>query len=313
MCIRDRYRYIFHKETDAILGIPYKITFVPLYDEKTGKETSIALISATIESPKLHAKDSGFPEHKLAPPVQISNGEFVKRFLKRPIFGLIDGPILRYNPRDIESYNLAREEANKIIGAFLPKFKFPVLILCRNRSDARSIEQYLKGIKGIRDRVYLFDYENTFRDIDALEEEINREIDRGKNIILTSASSRLWEGVNIKGLKMLIVDALPYVAPEPYDKFEKRGWSSWRTSRTFRFMIRRLQQGIGRLIRTEEDKWGIVVVIDGRFNAQWNTIKSALPKYMKHPKIIRFVPRARLALEVMKTVKKFLKADNKLQ
>jgi Rad3-related DNA helicase len=122
-----------------------------------------------------------------------------------------------------------------------------------------------------KNRLCLFG-ENENGDIDMLETKANKEIASGRNIILTSASSRLREGVNLKGLRMLIVDALPYASPQPYDRFEKEAWGSWRTSRTFRFMIRRIQQGIGRLIRTKEDPWGIVVV-DGRFNAQWKTIR----------------------------------------
>lgn len=69
-------------------------------------------------------------------------------------------------------------------------------------------------------------------------------------------------------------------------------------------MIRRLQQGIGRLIRTDEDPWGIVAVVDGRFNAQWRTIRSVLPSYLTDPKIIRFVTRGRLKDEIEKTITK---------
>ncbi|MGI0060240.1 MAG: helicase C-terminal domain-containing protein, partial [Nitrosotalea sp.] len=91
----------------------------------------------------------------------------------------------------------------------------------------------------------------------------------------------------------------PYASPQPYDNIEKNAWSSWRNSRTFRFMIRRMQQGIGRLVRTDNDPWGIVVVIDGRFNAQWNTIRTALPSYITDTKIISFVTRNRIVQSVL--------------
>ena len=54
----------------------------------------------------------------------------------------------------------------------------------------------------------------------------------------------------------------------------------------------------------------MVVVIDGRFNAQWNTIKSVLPIYMTSPDIMKFVTRNQLSQEIMETVKKFEKTIN---
>ena len=67
-------------------------------------------------------------------------------------------------------------------------------------------------------------------------------------------------------------------------------------------MIRRIQQGVGRLMRTERDPWGIAVVIDGRFNAQWGIISSVLPKYMTDPRITKFVTRAELYYSVQKAM-----------
>jgi Rad3-related DNA helicase len=69
-------------------------------------------------------------------------------------------------------------------------------------------------------------------------------------------------------------------------------------------MIRRVQQGVGRLMRTDEDKWGMVVVIDGRFASQWKTIKPSLPSYMTSDDITSFVPRGKLKEEFEKRLKK---------
>jgi Rad3-related DNA helicase len=69
-------------------------------------------------------------------------------------------------------------------------------------------------------------------------------------------------------------------------------------------MIRKLQQGVGRLIRTDDDPWGLVTVIDGRFNAQWGTIRSVLPSYLKDPKILKFVTRQKLRDELIATITK---------
>ncbi len=294
----DAYKFIYHNE--SILGVPSQIYFTRFRGKEISKKTSVALISATIESPKFHAKETGFGLFALAPPVQIESARLIEeRFTRRPIFGLVDGPILRKDPNFRDSYASAREEANKIIASLLPVFKYPTLILCRSGEDARNIEGYFKSVQDVHRRIYLFEDEGSKTDLDVVQRTINKRIEEGRDIIITTAASRLWEGVNLRQLKLLIIDALPYRSPEPYDKFERNVWSSWRTSRTFRFMIRRMQQGVGRLVRTSEDPWGVVVVIDGRFNAQWNTIKSALPKYMTDPRIINFVTRDRIAAAVI--------------
>jgi len=305
----EEYRFVYHNE--AILGIPREITFRPFQAKKASKEYGVALISATIESPKFHANDSGFQYHTLAPPIQIESARLIEaRYKKRPIFGLIDGPILKKDPADLETYKYGREEANRIIGTIVPSFEHPVLILCRNSDDARSIKSHLNTIGKISERLYLFEDEDSACDLDTIQTELNKQIDKGRNIVVTTAASRLWEGVSIKRLRHLVIDALPYASPQPYERFEKSAWGSWRTSRTFRFMIRRLQQGVGRLIRTDEDPWGVVAVIDGRFNAQWGTIRSVLPSYLTDPKIIKFVTRDRFKEELEKIIDRLERESN---
>lgn len=294
------HRFIAHE--GSVLAIPHQITFPVRNVKNLSKKLSVGLISATVENPKLHANDSGFPYNALAAPVVVESPRITKRFKKRPILGLIDGPVLRKDPKSIDFYDTAREEANKIIGSILPSFQEPVLILCRSKQDAKSIEQYLGSLDEVKKRLYLFENAEAENDIDKVETNINKQIIAGRNIILTTASSKLWEGVNLKRLKLLVVDSLPYAMPEPYEKHESRSWGSWKTSRPFRFMIRRLQQGIGRLMRTNDDPWGVVVVIDGRFAAQWKTIKSALPHHMTSKDIIKFVAREKLKSELDSTV-----------
>jgi len=47
-----RFRFIYHE--NMILGIPHKLSFGFSYEREFGKDTAIALISATIETPKFH-------------------------------------------------------------------------------------------------------------------------------------------------------------------------------------------------------------------------------------------------------------------
>lgn len=294
------HRFIAHER--SVLAIPLQVTFQIYNAKNSAKRLSIGLISATIENPKLHANDSGFPYHSLAAPVVLESPRITKKFRNRPIIGLIDGPVLKKDPKSMEFYELARTEADKILGTILPLFQEPVLILCRNKLDARSIEQHLASLEEIKKRLYLLENEDSENDIDRVETNINKQIDLGRNIILTTASSKIWEGVNLKRLKLLVVDSLPYAMPEPYERRESGNWGSWKTSRSFRFMIRRLQQGIGRLMRTDDDLWGVVIVIDGRFYSQWKTIKSALPTHMTNKDIIKFIPREKLKSELDSTV-----------
>ncbi|MGH2638857.1 MAG: helicase C-terminal domain-containing protein [Rhabdochlamydiaceae bacterium] len=294
----DSYRFVYHD--DGILGIPSNIFFSSFNSKQISRNVSVALISATIESPKFHLKETGFPFYSLAPPVQIESARMIEdRFRKRPIFGLVDGPILRKDPNFRDSYDQARMEANEIIGSLVPNFTHPALILCRSGNDARSIKGHFASVTGVHRRIFLFEDEETKTELDVVERNLNEKISHGQDVIITTAASRLWEGVNLNQLRFLIIDALPYASPQPYDNLEKNAWSSWRNSRTFRFMIRRMQQGIGRLVRTDNDPWGIVVVIDGRFNAQWNTIRTALPSYITDTKIISFVTRNRIVQSVL--------------
>lgn len=299
----EAYRYV-RTGRNTILAIPQEITFAPAYAPKLGIDRSIALVSATVENAKLHAKDAGFPYHKLTPPIQIDidKAERLKRrFRKRPIFGLIDGPILRKDPSDIDTYYSARKEANEIILKIVSVVHKPTLILCRSKDDQSSIEKTLAKTTNIQRRLYSLREEDEALNVDTLTEKINSEIRKGRNIVLASASSRLWEGVNIEELRFLVVDSLPYPSPE---LGERRQPGPWKTSHTFRFMIRRLQQGIGRLIRKDGD-YGVATVIDGRFNAHWKTLSSELPLYMREP--LEFVRQKELTTKIKATFDKIEK------
>lgn len=191
-----------------ILAIPHQVTFPVRNVKSISEKLSVGLISATLENQKLHANDSGFPYHTLAAPVVVDAPNITKRFRNRPIIGLIDGPVLRKDPNSMDFYNTARIQANKIFEMILPSFTEPTLVLCRNKQDARSIQQHLESIDNVKTRLHLFDPEEGENDIDKIETAINQKIDEGQNIILTTASSKLWEGANLKKLKLLVVDAL---------------------------------------------------------------------------------------------------------
>lgn len=287
------FRYAIYNH--FIVIVPNVVTFAPLYNKNLGNQTSIALISATIEEPIFHARDAGFPNRDLSPPATIEAPR--GRFSRRPIFGLVDGPVLKYDPNQPQGYRAARAIANDIICESLKTVRVISLVLCRSKRDANSVETYITRDPDIRNRIYLLpdDVEPS-----ELQELINEAISKGKDVVLTSASSRFWEGVTIDNLRLLIIDALPYPSPRP---FELRGRRRvpWPRTRMFRFMTRRLQQGIGRLVR-REGEWGIALVIDGRFNSQRGTIRSVLPHYLLN---ITFIPKDEVGIELQRAEERY--------
>ena len=113
-------------------------------------------------------------------------------------------------------------------------------------------QEYAKSMikKEIKREVGFID--DTFR-----SEEVKELVDRS-GIILATASSRLWEGIDIQDLLLEIIFDLPYIKPPVY----MERLQSWRYGK--RKMLMRLQQGIGRLIRQENDA-GVCIVFDNRF------------------------------------------------
>ena len=108
-------------------------------------------------------------------------------------------------------------------------------------------QEYAKSMieKEIKREVGFID--DTFR-----SEEVKELVDRSR-IILATASSRLWEGIDIQDLLLAIIFDLPYIKPPVY----MERLQAWRYNK--RKMLMRLQQGIGRLIRRENDA-GVCVV-----------------------------------------------------
>jgi Rad3-related DNA helicase len=120
------------------------------------------------------------------------------------------------------------------------------LLLFKNYRDQRRAEIALKQkVKGRK---------ITFID-DTFETEKVQSLVEEADVIMVSASSRLWEGINISRLRLEIIFSLPFIRPPVYlDR--TRSYPYVR-----RKMLIRLQQGIGRLIRDPEDN-GVCVILD---------------------------------------------------
>jgi ATP-dependent DNA helicase DinG len=101
------------------------------------------------------------------------------------------------------------------------------------------------------------------------------------------ATSALWTGIDIPGdhLSAVLVHKLPFDVPDRYTKemaeylFAARGINHFRDV-SVPTAINRLLQGIGRLVRTEEDR-GIVIIADNRCQSATygSEFKHALKNY----------------------------------
>ncbi len=259
---------------------------------------SVGLISATIEDARAHIRDCHFSSLIMRPADKYETERFRLRFEKRPIYGLIDGP--RLSKGDPQNYSIFREEANLIIKDLVENTNEITLILCQNQKDAKSILKVLKASEKVKNRLTILPEDSN--DVDSYENIIKDEIEKGKTVIIATASSRLWEGANVPELKFLIIDALPYRRLNPDEKSatgSKRA-KTWKSMK--RFMLNRIQQGIGRLVR-KGGEWGIAVIIDNRFYTNHKQLFKELPRYIVSAQIFRWTEKDNLINEVVKMIK----------
>jgi Rad3-related DNA helicase len=229
------------------------------------KNKNVALLSATVDNAIKHAKACGLDMRRF----QDSDGLILKdypekRRKNRKLIALTDGPILGRS-NEVE-YSVVRMEANKILLELLQKFKTRTLVLFRGYNDQKLAWEFLEKTP-ISSRVH-----NVWQgeDPDAIDQKITKL--KSSDIVLSSASTRLWEGVDIPNLRLVIIDALPYPGKDPLS-----------TEYNFKIghetMIKKMKQGLGRIVRSDDD-WGAAVVIDNRFNKKFSSIASKLPWFM---------------------------------
>ncbi|MCX7748264.1 MAG: ATP-dependent DNA helicase [Clostridia bacterium] len=110
------------------------------------------------------------------------------------------------------------------------------------------------------------------------------EFKQSQNGILF-ASGNCWEGIDIPGdiLSSLIIVKLPFSVPDPISEYEQTLYDSteeYKNKVVFPEMIIKLKQGVGRLIRKEDDT-GVISILDSRLKQGSNyrdKILNALPK-----------------------------------
>lgn len=228
------------------------------------KDKNIGLLSATVDDPIKHAKSCGLDMRRFSQSDGIILKDYPdKRRKNRKLIALKDGPFLG---RSDEQYEDSRTQANQIIANLLMKFNVRTLVLFRGYNDQKLAGEYLKQLNcsGRIHNVWQGD------DPEAIDEKLRKL--KESDIVLCSAAARLWEGIDIPGLRLLIIDALPYPSKDPLDREY-----DFRASHVS--MVKKLKQGLGRIVRFDDD-WGIAVIIDKRFSDKFNGISKSLPWFM---------------------------------
>lgn len=251
--------FFFHE--GALYGRPKN-----MISEVSGffRERNLALLSATIDKPIIHARECGLDLRRFTEnDARIVMKYPEKRRKNRKLIAITDGPNLSKSNDDYEE---ARQKANKILLEIVRKFSVKTLVLFRSYADHKSAKEFLSSA-GIGERIVNIEQAD---DPDAIEKKLQSF--KAKNIVLASASSRLWEGVDIPELRLVVIDSLPYPGKDPLDKeyVFRKGYVS---------MVKRLKQGLGRIVRSDND-WGAAFVIDKRFVESFSGLKSKLPWYM---------------------------------
>lgn len=119
------------------------------------------------------------------------------------------------------------------------------LVLFRTEADMMAFQAYAKE-KQVHQLILLFEGE---REISNLVKQFQEQ----EETVL--CAYHLWEGLDIPGstLSNVIIDSLPYPPSDPVFEAKRSGYSSPFTEVDIPYMLLKLRQGMGRLIRTSTD------------------------------------------------------------
>jgi len=119
----------------------------------------------------------------------------------------------------------------------------------------------LEVYKILRERV---SYKILMQSSKSSQNDVIKEFKTDVNSVLLGTGS-FWEGISIEGraLSNLIIFRLPFPVPEPIIDYKRSISKDGLMEVSVPEMIIKLKQGIGRLIRNEND-FGIVSIIDSR-------------------------------------------------
>lgn len=275
VCLRDHRSYTFTSDGETQYAVPrrYESLLKRYYNCD-----SVILVSAIMQDANVHAMTLGLGDKEV-----ISHPEIpypLERQNRRLLLGITPAPTLRKEKTAESGFVIPKDErgwANEIILASLESIPVKTLVLFASRADSRIVVPYIKS--HVRNRPFLevgVEQEET----DIIQGKIDR-FQQENGIILLTASTKFWQGIDIRKLRMVIIDALPYPPLRELKLIygdEQRAFDLQRLR-----MSARLQNGLGRIMRHRGD-WGIGIVVDGRWSNRDHWLLKKLRREGRFPK-----------------------------
>ena len=149
-----------------------------------------------------------------------------------------------------------------------------------NKTEGRGLVLFTsqKEIKWFKERItkHRYSYPLLFEGDQEISSLV-KEFQQNEHSVLCAV--HLWEGLDIPGpsLSNVIIWSLPYPPDDPVFEAKKSDKQDPYKEVELPYMILRLRQGIGRLIRTSDDKGSITIFYNDQDQDVLDHIKSVLP------------------------------------
>lgn len=159
----------------------------------------------------------------------------------------------KIDKRDVKYY----EEIGKHIFELASQNKGGTLILFTAKDDINGVYNALSKRK-FNKTIYVDDGSKS-------QNEIIESFKKTKGVIL--GTGVFWEGIDLKNelLTLLVIVRLPFPTIDPITKYKITKLNDSNEAVIVPEMIIKLKQGVGRLVRTKQDK-GLLVLLDSRMN-----------------------------------------------
>ncbi|MCR8744619.1 ATP-dependent DNA helicase [Romboutsia lituseburensis] len=161
-----------------------------------------------------------------------------------------------------ERSDFIKKGAQEII-KLLEITKGKALILFTSKNDLKEVYNILskQNLK----------YKLLVQRMSSSQDEILEEFKKDEDSVLL-ATGTFWEGIDIPGkaLSNLIVFRLPFPVPDPIIEYKRNTCDDFLMEVSVPYMIVKLRQGVGRLIRKHDDM-GIVAILDSRIGDSSNS------------------------------------------
>lgn len=165
-----------------------------------------------------------------------------------------------------------KEDKLKYTLEHLQESKGKGLVLFTNESDMKKFKDFAAG------KTEFPIYFEGEAEISTLVSQFQNEVDS------CLCSTHLWEGLDIPGraLENVIIFDLPFPPHDPVFTAKREGSAQPFEEVDMPYMLLRLRQGLGRLIRTHEDKGIVHILLSNQVDEEIvNRVKQVLPTEVK--------------------------------